>query len=332
MTSDNTIKEIIKAIIFIFIFLFLGIKADGIFIFLVFFSIIPAANIFVLKGFRHYLILEIFSFFVIFTVISSIKAGIVIFVMCFFTGYILGYCRKKDMDLKETLGLTTLSFLITLISAIFTFNIIEGINQIDVYIFNPLNKWMELLILEFNNLEIEGGQLPFDIVDLKEQVKLFKYSVSILLPGISISIFGIISLMNIYISSNLLIKKGITINGIKKFNTLKASRKFVWIYILCWLFMMILNEEVLSGAMANMSFILHNALAVFGFSLVDFYLGKKVKKLVFRIIIYIFLVLVFMPITMFISMINPTSVLVFLAILDSFLDMRNLAIKGEKNG
>ena len=285
-------------------------------------------------GFFFLFIIYLFSFIFSKDVVLS---TVVLFAFTL-PGLAIGYGFKHKWHFEKMFIVSSGSYLITLILSILFLNTVEDTSQIDNFI-----QWIVGNFTDF----VKQGEIYFDQMAqfigqnvpegniftlMKGLIEQFEYMIRMTMPSFLILVSIVYGYFTYVISKAVIKLMGYDMEHLKSFNELRANKSMSAILVLSLALSMLVKNEVISAAFANISILLWTIFIFFGLSVIDYYVKKAGIPGVLRVIIYLIVLSISLLLGAFIPVLHPTNFLVFIAIIDAVVDFRKLKDEGVYYG
>ncbi len=308
---NNSILEGIVVVCIMAIYIVYGINFLPLLIFL-----IPVP--FIVLGIRHGINISVFTILLTLGIVqilvsdSSLLALMLIFVPL---TLVLNYSIKKRYSKIKTTLLSALSFLGPLVVLILLGQEIAGMNLIA----QLENSISQIVASQLETLK-EADLTNYSMVQARDLLMNAYNELLVLIPSY-ISLFSVfVAYVNFAISTFVLRKLGYGVMTIGSFSKLKLPNNIIpgiAIMFVTAFILKMLKIDYSEALLLNITFLVGMVFVFQGLAVLDFLLKKKNTKLLFRIIILIFM-FAFIPIS---------SIIFFIGLFDSMFDMRKIRRK-----
>ncbi|MFA7637402.1 MAG: DUF2232 domain-containing protein [Monoglobales bacterium] len=167
---------------------------------------------------------------------------------------------------------------------------------------------------------LPAGTDPSIVEYLNKATGLYFENLRILAPSILLSTFSLISYFTLK-TGNRLVRGNEIFTHVPSFSEIHAPF-FLSVIAVASHFAQTSNSAFVSGLSANLFMLLSVLFTLCGFSLIDFFLKRRVKPVIARAVIYLLGIIFFSILSLYFYLLNPILIAMFLGILDSLFNYR----------
>lgn len=302
-----------------------GFYIPALMIFTVFLSAIPLVIITVRTNPTMVILSAVLAFFVLalFTG-KSMMAGITVLVFGV-AAYATGYALKRKWDFGRVLVIAAGGYLFSMLVTIVFLNKIEGVNQIQKLILEPMQGYLDEMQSKMGELmQMYGDAKAYEenLGAIKDNFTAAKEVISLLVPGFFIVVSAFWGYMTLAFSQFILNRIGHDYRYLPAFYGLKVNRGATTVFAVSLILSMFISKQIVSAALVNITFILSIVLFVCGLSVCDFYVKRARIPGVFRILIYMVVFGIMSILAVRLPFLHPVYILVLVALGDSIFNFR----------
>lgn len=213
------------------------------------------------------------SFFILMLMTGGIAFDILYFGSLLITGFFLGECLERQMDIQRTMIFTGLMVAGSAFAAFAVYTIFQG-QTMGSILSDYLSRYFSLTADLYSEMGID-----------KSQIEMLNSAFLIVLPGMFLVSYMTTIWMNILIIRKLLEKKGITLKNIEHLNQYRVPEFLVWVVILLSLALM-LPMEAPKYVSINCLIVLMLVYFFQGIAVVSFFFKKKKSPMALRFFCY----------------------------------------------
>lgn len=278
--------------------------------------LIPLTPIpFIVLGVRNGLnsnLLSIAAVSLIISILFDASSGISIILMLAPLSLALGYCINKRKSTMETILISTGAFFIAFIGLILLEGQLSGLNVVK----QIEDALMETLSIQTDMFK-ELGMTNLQLLEARDFYENVYKTIIVLIPSLLILFSLIISYINFFVSSRILLAMGYGVPNAQKFSKFRLPNNIVpgigVMLLLAFIFKWI-DLEYNEVFLYNLTLLAGFAFFIQGLAVIDFLLIKAKVKKFFRIFLLV-INTIFLPIS---------TVLVVIGLVDTILDLRKI--------
>lgn len=224
----------------------------------------------------------------------------------------INYSIKKRKNSKQTIFISTLSFLVPLIVLL-----ILEMKVGDVNLISELDQWFTSFVALQTEALQEMGFTNHMIVQTLNEIEAGYNQLIMLIPSL-ISIFGVfITFINYFFTGIILRGMGYGLIKSPRLSQFELPKDIILGVGAMLLTAYLLNRfqfQYSQALLANITFLISIVFLIQGLAIIDYFLKKRKTKLIFRVIIIV-LNVIFVPIW---------TIIIMLGLVDSVFDLRKL--------
>lgn len=308
---NNNLLESIVVICIMSIYIVYGVSYLPLLIFLI---PVPFVVLGIRNGIKSNIVSLVFTLLIVQILLSS-SSGATLLLSFGPLSFMLNYCIKNRKSMRETIILSTLSFIIPFVLII----LIEGqIANIDIL------KQAELQLNQFLEVQMEMlkemGKSSYEILQTKYELQSIYDELLVLTPSLMGIFCVFVAYVNLSVSAFLIRKMGygvVSKIGFSRFRLPNNIVSGIGIMLITGFIFRFLKVNYHQAFLFNISFLIGFIFLVQGLAVIDFFLKRKNINVVLRIVI-LAIVLMVIPIG---------SLLFFIGIFDSIFDIRKIRRK-----
>ncbi len=218
-TPPLVVKEIIMGISFCLMIFAIIFAFPLVGVFALLFLPLPVLFYRLKLGRNSSAVIVAISFFVLLIMTQGLAFDILYFGSLLMTGFFLGECIERHLNIERTMILTGLGVMGSAFAAFVLYTVFQG-QTMTAVISDYLTRYFSLT-----------AQLYTDMGIQQDQIKMLNSAFLIIMPGMFAVSFMATMWMNILIIKKLLLRKGILLKSMENLNQYKAPEYLVWIVI-----------------------------------------------------------------------------------------------------
>jgi len=302
-----------------------GYFMPAIIFFTIFLSAISVVVLTMRTGMKVTLLSLPVLFGIIFLIIGQPVAAGVMILSFYPAGIVLGYGFKQRWDFRTIFIADSGAYLLSLLTTIVIYNLIENVNQIDKLILQPLKRNLGQLRQSMLDIIHMYHELGVDISgagSIDRLLNSIQDAISILIPAFFIVISAAFAFITLALSKRIAERMGYSCKHLPAFYELKADKNTVAVFIISFLLCIVIDNRIISSVLLNITFILSIALLVCGLAVLDYFVYRAGIPGILRAVIYALLFVMLAVFSMIFPMLHPANLLMLIALGDSIFDFR----------
>jgi uncharacterized protein YybS (DUF2232 family) len=213
------------------------------------------------------------SFFILLILTRGVAFDVLYFGSLLMTGFFLGECLERHLNIQKTIVFTTLLVAGAGITAFALYTTTQG-QTMEGVLTDYLTRYFTMTADIYSEMGIE-----------KDQIEQLNSAFMVILPGMFLVSYVSTIWLNILIIRHLLERKGITLKSIEHLNQYRVPEFLVWVVILLGLALM-LPVQSLKIISINCLIVLMLVYFFQGIAVVSFFFQKKKTPMALKIFCY----------------------------------------------